>query len=134
MVSRAVRTYTGSCHCGRVRFEITTDLTRASECNCSICSRKAYLHHQVPLERFRLLSGADDLATYQFGTKTARHQFCCHCGVAAFYRPRAHPEWYDVNVRCLDGVDLAALKIERFDGRSWAARADAPYTGPWREP
>ena len=134
MASSAVRTYTGGCHCGRVRFEVTTDLTRASECNCSICSRKGYLHHQVAPERFRLLAGADALATYQFGTMTARHQFCRQCGVASFYRPRAHPDWYDVNVRCLDGVDRAAMKIERFDGRSWAARADAPYTGPWREP
>ncbi len=42
-----VQTYQGGCHCGRVRFEITTDLSRATECNCSICSKKGYLHHMI---------------------------------------------------------------------------------------
>ena len=65
----ALRTYTGGCHCGRVRFEIITDLERASECNCSICRKKGYLHHLVRPERFRLVSGADDLETYQDFTK-----------------------------------------------------------------
>ena len=69
------QTYAGSCHCGRVRFEVTTDLSRASECNCSICSKKGYLHHMVPPKRFRLVAGADELETYQFGTFTARHLF-----------------------------------------------------------
>jgi hypothetical protein len=125
------RTYAGCCHCGRIRFEITTDLARASQCNCSICAKKAYLHHMVAPEDFRLLSGEEDLATYQFGTMTSRHHFCRHCGVAPFFRPRANPAKYMVNVRCLDGVDLHSLRVEPFDGRSWELRADAPYTGPW---
>src|SRR5438445_6634382 len=76
------QTYTGSCHCGRIRFEVTTNLSRASECNCSICRKRGYLHHMVPPERFRLLAGAEDLETYQFGTFTARHLFCkaLRCG------------------------------------------------------
>jgi len=36
----AVQTYQCGCHCGHVRFEITADVSRASECNCSICSKK----------------------------------------------------------------------------------------------
>jgi len=125
------QTYGGSCHCGRVRFEVTTNLSRASQCNCSICTKKAYLHHMVTAEDFRLLSGADDLTTYEFGTMTARHQFCKHCGVAPFLRPRANPANYMVNVRCLEGVDLGSLTVAQFDGRSWELRPDAPYTGPW---
>jgi len=127
-----MKSYTGSCHCGRVRFEVTADLTRASECNCSLCRRKAYLNHMVPPERFRLLSDEADLATYRWGTMTAHHHFCRHCGVATFTRPRADPEKYIVNVRCLEGVDLAALRIVPFDGASWALSPDAPYTGPWK--
>jgi hypothetical protein len=124
-------TYAGSCHCGRIRFEVTTDLSRASQCNCSICTKKAYLHHMVSAEGFRLLSGTDDLATYQFGTMTARHHFCRHCGVAPFFRPRANPANYMVNVRCLEGVALESLSVAQFDGRSWELRLEAPYTGPW---
>jgi hypothetical protein len=102
-----------------VRFEVTTDLTRVLECNCSICVRKGYLHVIVPPERFRLLAGGDALATYRFGTMTARHHFCRHCGIASFYVPRSHPDHVDVNARCLDGVDVTALQLERFDGRHW---------------
>jgi hypothetical protein len=125
------KTFSGSCHCGRIRFEVVTDLARASRCNCSICTKKSYLHHMVAAGDFRLLSGAEDLATYQFGTNTARHHFCRHCGVAPFFRPRADPSKYMVNVHCIDGVDLASLRIEQFDGRSWELRVGAPYVGPW---
>jgi hypothetical protein len=98
---------------------VTDDLRRVTECNCSICTRKGYLHWIVPRERFRLLAGEDALTTYRFGTMTAQHQFCRHCGVAGFYVPRSHPDRIDVNVRCVDGVDLGALRIEPFDGRHW---------------
>jgi hypothetical protein len=114
-----VPTYTGGCHCGRVRYEVVADLERVTECNCSICTRKAYLHLILPRERFRLLAGEEDLAVYRFGTMTARHLFCRHCGVASFYVPRSHPDRIDVNVRCLDGVDVSALRIQPFDGRRW---------------
>ena len=116
-----MRTYTGGCHCGRVRYEVTADLARVSECNCFICTQKAYLHLIVPRDRFRLLAGEAELASYRFGTMTARHLFCRHCGVASFYVPRSHPDRIDVNVRCLDGVDLATLAPEPFDGRHWEA-------------
>ena len=121
LVSAPVRTYTGSCHCSRVRFEVTAELAPVVECNCSICTRKGYLHLIVPQDRFRLLTGEEEIATYRFGTMTARHHFCRRCGVAAFYVPRSHPDRIDVNVRCLDGVDLASLPIRRFDGRNWEA-------------
>jgi len=116
-----VRVFTGGCHCGRVRFEVTTDLARVVDCNCSICTRKGYLHHIVPRERFRLLAGEEALATYRFGTMTAQHHFCRACGVASFYVPRSHPDRIDVNVRCLDGVDVEQLALTRFDGRNWEA-------------
>ena len=84
-------------------------------------------------ERFRLVSGADDLETYQFGTLTARHQFCRHCGISSFYRPRADPRKFMINVRCVDGVDIDRVSIENFDGSSWELRPDAPYTGIWKD-
>ena len=116
-----MRVYTGGCHCGRVRFEVTADLARIVVCNCSICTRKGYLHHIVPRDRFRLLQGAEELATYRFGTMVAQHHFCRTCGVACFYVPRSHPDRVDVNVRCLDGVDVDGLTTVRFDGRNWEA-------------
>jgi hypothetical protein len=126
-----LESYRGSCHCGRVQFEVRTRLDRVSECNCSICSRKGYLHHMVPPDRFRLLRGEDALETYTFGTGRARHQFCRQCGVAAFYRPRANPANYMINARCLEGVDLRRVERVAFDGAGWEARPDAPYRGIW---
>jgi len=35
---------TGGCHCGRVRFRVTVDLDNMTYCNCSICSKKGFLH------------------------------------------------------------------------------------------
>ncbi|HNV77933.1 MAG TPA: GFA family protein, partial [Thermomonas sp.] len=70
-----------------------------------------------PASRFRLLSGADDLAEYTFNTGAAKHRFCRHCGIKGFYVPRSHPDGFSVNARCLDDIDLAALNIIPFDDR-----------------
>jgi len=111
--------YTGGCHCGRVRFRVVGDLDAVSECNCSMCAKKGFLHLIVPLERFELLSGKDDLATYEFNTRVAKHHFCRHCGIHSFYVPRSDPDKIDVNARCLDGVDPATVRATAFDGRHW---------------
>ena len=111
-------THTGSCHCGAVRYEVDApaDLD-VSECNCSICSRSAYLHLIVPRSRFRLLSGEDQLSTYTFDTHEAKHLFCKNCGIKSFYIPRSHPDGVSVNVRCLDEASIKSIDIEQFDGR-----------------
>jgi hypothetical protein len=118
------KTYEGGCHCGRVRFRVTTGLERVSDCNCSICAKKGFLHLIVEPAKFELLQGEGELTTYTFNTGVARHTFCRTCGIHAFYVPRSHPDKIDVNVRCLDDVDLAEVEITPFDGRNWeAARA-----------
>jgi len=114
-----MQTYEGGCHCGRVRFRVTADLTSVSECNCSICAKKGFLHLIVPPEQFELLLGHDELTTYRFNTRTAKHTFCRHCGIHPFYVPRSDPDKIDVNVRCLDGVDLNSIQVMQFDGRNW---------------
>ena len=118
-------TYEGGCHCGRIRFRVQGPLDEISDCNCSMCAKKGILHWIVAPERFELLSGADDLATYTFNTGVARHTFCRHCGIHPFYTPRSDPDKVDVNARCLDDVDLSKVRVRRFDGRNWEqAKAD----------
>lgn len=117
-------THRGGCHCGRVRFEVTAPAEiEATECNCSICSKVAYLHLIVPQSRFRLLQGEDCLTTYTFHTGTAKHLFCSVCGVKSFYVPRSHPDGYSVNVRCLDPGTVTAIRVTHFDGAEWEAHA-----------
>ena len=123
-------TMQGGCHCGRVRFRVTADLDQVTECNCSVCTKKGILHLIVPPERFELLSGRDDLATYTFNTGVARHTFCKHCGMHPFYVPRSDPDKIDVNARCLDDVDLSAIELKEFDGRHWEEAMQAKV--PWR--
>ena len=115
--------YEGGCHCGAVRFRvtITPDQHTVSDCNCTICRKKGFLHLIVPPDQFTLLSGDDDLSVYTFNTGVAKHLFCKTCGMHPFYRPRSHPDWIDVNVRCLDGDVLSQFQIEPFDGANWEA-------------
>jgi hypothetical protein len=122
-------TYEGSCHCGRVRFRVTAALDGVVDCNCSICTKKGFLHWIVSPESFTLVAGGDDLVLYQFNTKTARHQFCRACGIHPFYVPRSDPDKIDVNVRCLEGVDVASLTIAPFDGRHWE---ESVASAPWK--
>jgi len=89
------------------------------DCNCSICTKKGFLHLIVPQSDFRLLQGESDLSTYTFGTHTARHHFCKTCGVQSFYLPRSHPDCWDINVRCLDDNWLPRMKRIRFNGLDW---------------
>jgi hypothetical protein len=78
-----------------------------------------------------LLSGNDELATYTFNTGVAKHTFCKTCGIHAFYVPRSDPDKIDVNVRCIDDIDLSALSIKRFDGRNWEQAMGERV--PWRD-
>lgn len=115
------KTYDGGCHCGQVRFRVTTDLTGILDCNCSICTKKGFLHLIVGPEKFDLLTPRDALTTYTFNTGIAKHTFCANCGMHAFYVPRSHPNKIDVNVRCIEGIELADLAITPYDGRHWEA-------------
>jgi hypothetical protein len=89
-----------------------------------MCARSAYLHLIVAAADFRLLTDADKLTDYRFGTGAARHLFCRRCGVKSFYVPRSHPDGYSINARCLDPASITSTRIRPYDGRNWeSARA-----------
>jgi hypothetical protein len=113
-------TFTGGCHCGAVRFQVVVDKYQVTECNCSICDKKGFLHLIVPSEKFTLLQGAEALTTYTFNTGVAKHTFCRICGIHSFYVPRSHPDGFSVNLRCLDGENiLSRFEVVLFDGANW---------------
>lgn len=116
-----MQTYHGSCHCGAVTYEVDADLSQLGDCNCSMCRKKGSVHHNVPEERFRLLTGEDSLRAYQFNKKIATHYFCRNCGIHTFSHPRVEPEKFNVNIRTLDDFDLATANYEmrHFDGQNW---------------
>lgn len=113
--------YHGSCHCGRIAYDVEGELGEAMECNCSHCSRKGYLLWFVPREKLSLRTPADEMATYQFNRHVIAHHFCPNCGCAPFGFGTG-PDgkaMAAVNVRCLEGVELADLKRKQVDGRSF---------------
>jgi len=112
--------YSGGCHCGKVKYEVTAELERVMECNCSICSKKGNRLCFVGADQFQLLSGEDDLTDYQFNKHIIHHLFCKSCGIGSFARGKGPKgaEMVAINVRCLEDVDPASLKITQFDGKS----------------
>jgi hypothetical protein len=119
------QTYEGGCHCGRVRFRVRTRATEVLDCNCSMCAKKGFLHLIVTNDEFEVTSGQDAIREYRFNTGVARHMFCATCGVHSFYKPRSHPNGWDINARCLDGDALARFRVAPFDGKNWEASVDA---------
>jgi hypothetical protein len=102
-----------------VRFRVRPNELVALDCNCSICTKKGFLHLIVPKDAFELVCGPDALATYTFNTGIAKHTFCRVCGIHAFYTPRSHPDGVDVNVRALDGDAYRRFEVRPFDGQHW---------------
>lgn len=111
----------GSCHCGKVRYEVELDLAKpVISCNCSMCGRSGTLLAFVPEAHFTLLSGEDALRDYQFNKHAIHHLFCTTCGIKPFARgqmPDGSPI-AAVNVRCIEGVDPDALEVQKYDGKS----------------
>jgi len=113
--------HTGGCHCGRVRYEVTLDLSEpALTSNCSMCGRSGTMLRFVPAEKFKLLSGEDVLTHYHFNSKVIDHQFCSVCGIKSFAAGTSKDgvQTRAINVRCLDDVDLQALPTKHVDGKS----------------
>ena len=115
-----VRTFTGGCHCGQVRFECTTVLSMVTACNCSICTKKGLHFTFLPPVSFQLRAGSDVLKEYLFNQRALKHQLCGDCGVDVFARGK-RPDGTDVvalNVSCIDGIELSKLAMIPIDGRN----------------
>jgi len=71
-------------------------------------------------DQFSLTAGQGELRDYQFDKRVMHHLFCAACGIQSFARGTAPDgkEMVAINVRCLDGVDLATLTLTPIDGRS----------------
>jgi hypothetical protein len=112
--------YSGSCHCGNVAFEVEGEISGALDCNCSICLRKGALLWFVPRDHLTVLTPEENLGSYTFNQHVIQHRFCRTCGIHPFGEGRDPKgnEMAAVNLRCLEGIDLAAIPIQHYDGRS----------------
>lgn len=108
----------GGCHCGTIRFDAIIDISTAAECNCSYCSKIGLLLVFAGEEQFRQTEGHRALTDYRFNTGHIAHLFCARCGTAVFGRVPAPDEraLVAINLRCVDGIDLASVKREHVNG------------------
>jgi hypothetical protein len=113
-------THHGSCHCGRIKFDVEGDITSATSCNCSICQRKGTLMWFVPRGALRLRTPDDNASTYLFNKHAIKHRFCPTCGIHPYGEGTAPSgeAIAAVNLRCIEGLDLHAIPVAHFDGRS----------------
>ena len=113
--------HSGSCHCGKMSFEVEGEFTEGLECNCSHCSRKGYLLWFVPRDRVKLNAPVEALSTYHFNKHVIDHHFCPDCGCAPFGLGTAKDGTATaaINIRCLEGVELSEVKRVPVDGRSF---------------
>ncbi len=112
--------YKGSCHCGKVAFEVEGEIKGAVACNCSICSRKGSLLWFVPHEKLRLKTPEEAANTYEFNKHIIKHRFCPTCGIHPYAEgidPKGN-RMAAVNLRCVEEIDLASIPVQNFDGRS----------------
>jgi hypothetical protein len=119
-----LETYSGSCHCGAIRFEADVDISLGTgKCNCSICTKMRLWSVKVKPADFRLLAGEHEQTDYRGNNAVAHHLFCKHCGVRAFewvdVPNMTGGKYFNVNVACLDGLDideLMAAPVTYYDG------------------
>ena len=126
-----LKTYSGGCHCGAVRFEADIDLAAGTgKCNCSICAKMRLWSAKARPEAFRLVCGEAALADFRGANPEAHHTFCKACGIHPFewvdVPNMTGRKYYNVNLACLDGLDvdeLMAAPVTYFNGRDddWGA-------------
>jgi len=110
----------GGCHCGAVRYSAELDLAnKAIVCNCSMCGRSGTMLQFVPIDKFVVEKGEDQLTNYQFHRHHIDHVFCKTCGIKSFARGTSPTgeRMIAVNVRCLDDVDVFTQPTQQFEGK-----------------
>jgi hypothetical protein len=116
----------GSCHCGKTEFEVSEMPASVTRCTCSLCSKRGALWAYYTPAQFRLISAPENVATYRWGSKTVKHNFCAECGCGTFSES---PDWstgkpdFDnpkvgINARLFDDFDLDAVPVTVIDGRN----------------
>ena len=112
--------YTGSCHCGNVKFEVEGEVDSGLACNCSMCARKGSLLWFVGRDQLKLLTPDANASTYTFNKHVIKHRFCTKCGIHPYGEgkdPKGNA-MAAINLRVLEDFDLDAVKVHHYDGRA----------------
>jgi len=121
----AKKTYQGSCHCGRIRFEADLDLEAGTgKCNCSYCWKARGWTMRIGPADFRLLSGEADRGLYNFRENSPNHHvFCRNCGIRVYTEgniPEIGGAYLSISLPALDDLpvsELVAAPVRYMNGR-----------------
>ncbi len=112
--------YNGSCHCGKVAYEVEGQIDKAVACNCSMCQRKGSLLWFVPRDKMHLLTPDENAGSYTFNKHAIQHRFCRTCGMHPYAEgtdPKGN-RMAAINIRCLENIELKSIPVSEYDGRS----------------
>ena len=123
-----MKKYTGSCHCGAVRFEADLDLSQGTmRCNCSHCTKVRTWFTIAAPEKFRLIEGDDAQQVYEWippnrDAVNLHFRFCKTCGVRTPGFGDHGPDGKNfvfIPVALLDGTDPdeLAASLHYLDGK-----------------
>ena len=74
----------------------------------------------VPREQFKITRGEDALRLYRWNSGVAHHYFCGTCGIYPFHRKRVTPDYFGVNVFCLEEFDPTGIPVRATVGAGMA--------------
>lgn len=100
--------YEGSCLCGEVRYQLTSEPLKVSHCHCTMCQKQhgaAFATYaSLPQEHLIYTCGENMLATYE-STASITRRFCSKCGSNIEWRGSTeHPDWVSVTMATLDSA------------------------------
>ena len=130
---------TGKCECKRVQFLVDAEITDFSHCHCSQCRR---LHGaafatfaSVPRDKFRYLSGENNLKTYASSADNDR-VFCSICGSNILVDCKPEPEVLYLAMGVVDGNPDCPPGSHQFMGSKAAwidIGDDLPQFDEWED-
>ncbi len=95
--------YTGSCFCGKVKFEIKGKMTGLINCHCKDCQKihGNYNPMMIVNEEQIKINNKDNLSWFE-SSKTAKRGFCKTCGSSIFKSRRDDTVKYLISAGSFD--------------------------------
>lgn len=106
----------GSCHCGKIKYDVNYDLTKGStKCNCTFCFKNSFWWgSQSTLEDLTVTQGQDFMAEYTNNRKEGYGVICKNCGTLLF-RKTEKSDWsvegYSINIHSLDDITTEEINL-----------------------
>ncbi|MET0364862.1 MAG: GFA family protein [Sphingobium sp.] len=125
---------TGSCNCGKVRYELHAQPFIVAACHCANCRKQSGAAHSVNLAMAaKAVTITGDLSSYEdHGEDSGQpvlREFCGHCGSPIRSTPAATPKMVAIKAGTLDDPNPypPTVHIWTSSAVSWAnIPADAP--------